>query len=250
MTNEEVVYQAVRDGELEIDDEGRIWRVASRCGAGKGRSVLVLVPRKRAEHPHPCGYWFIGRKSKGVTKQVLAHRLVWFHLYGEIPPLLTINHIDGIKTNNRPDNLELATHTEQALHALHVIHTRVPTAGERSWTAKLTERDVESLRRRVAAGERQKDLAEEFGVDPSSISNAVHGKTWTEGAPSFVRTRRRKMTPAELDEARRLLSSGTKGRRVAEKFGISPAAVSRLKNGTTWKATAGLPAVAVPVPAA
>ena len=43
---------------------------------------------------------------------------------------------------------------------------------------KLTHRDVEAIRRRVAAGEKQKDLATEFGVTPSHVSRIVHNRAW------------------------------------------------------------------------
>lgn len=227
---EERVYQAVRDGELEIDEKGFIWRVGSRTGAGRGRSVVIRVPCRRAEFPHPRGYLFVGIKRSGTRVQALAHRLVWFHFYGSIPEGLTINHKDGIKTNNSPSNLELATHGEQALHALHVIETRVPTAGERSWTAKLTEGEVIDIRRRVSAGERQKELAREYGVDASSISSIVHGRTWEScGEVGFIRTHKTWLKPGDEARLLEMLKQGATGREAAKAFGVSPAAICRFK---------------------
>lgn len=45
--------------------------------------------------------------------------------------------------------------------------------------SKLKER-VEEIQRRLAAGERGCDLAEEFGVSPSSISLIGHGKLYAD----------------------------------------------------------------------
>ena len=225
MTNEEWIYEAVRSGELELDSEGRVWRVGMRCGAGPGRSVVVSVERRRAEHPHTRGYLFLSRKSHGKTRQCLAHRLVWLHVHGPVPDSLTINHIDGVKDNNRPENLELATHGEQALHALHVIHTRVPTAGELSWTAKLTEAVVSDIRRRYGLGEKQKALADEYDVHPSTISNIVHGVTW--GGEKIARPKG--LTPAQKAAVRAGLKSGKSGADLARQYGVSPATISRLR---------------------
>jgi hypothetical protein len=54
--------------------------------------------------------------AKGVL-EVDAAGAVWRVLRGPLPEGLTINHINGVKDDNRPDNLELATHFEQREHA-------------------------------------------------------------------------------------------------------------------------------------
>lgn len=53
-----------------------------------------------------------------------------------------------------------------------------PPRGERQTTGRLTAREVSQIRERYARGERQKSLALEYGVDPSSISNIIKGATW------------------------------------------------------------------------
>lgn len=50
--------------------------------------------------------------------------------------------------------------------------------GGSSARAKLTPEIVRDMRRRAAAGERQGDLAAEYGVTPTAVSLAVRGKTW------------------------------------------------------------------------
>lgn len=48
-----------------------------------------------------------------LNKQVYsAHRLIWILHFGEIPEGLEIDHIDGNRSNNRPENLRLVTHSE------------------------------------------------------------------------------------------------------------------------------------------
>lgn len=43
----------------------------------------------------------------------MLYRLVWIWHYGEIPVSMTIDHKDHVKTNNRIENLRLATRSEQ-----------------------------------------------------------------------------------------------------------------------------------------
>lgn len=51
------------------------------------------------------GYVMIGIDRK----QYRAHRLAWVYIYGYMPKE-QIDHINGIKTDNRIENLRLATH--------------------------------------------------------------------------------------------------------------------------------------------
>lgn len=50
--------------------------------------------------------------------------------------------------------------------------------GSRNGSAKLTEQAVADIRLRVRSGERQKDLAQEYGVSAATVCEAVSGKLW------------------------------------------------------------------------
>lgn len=118
-------YRAVQMGELEIDLEGRIWRVAARRWDRWHKATRTIrCERRRAEKS--AGKYLQVRVMFGKQRiHALAHRMVWLHFNGPIPPGLTVNHEDGDTTNNRPDNLTLATYAEQQIHSLHVLgHTR------------------------------------------------------------------------------------------------------------------------------
>jgi hypothetical protein len=43
---------------------------------------------------------------------MLSHRIIYAHVYGDIPEALVIDHIDGNKANNNIDNLQLMTQQE------------------------------------------------------------------------------------------------------------------------------------------
>lgn len=47
----------------------------------------------------------------------MAHRMIWESVNGPIPDGMQINHINGIKSDNRIANLELVTPSENARHA-------------------------------------------------------------------------------------------------------------------------------------
>lgn len=57
-----------------------------------------------------------------------------------------------------------------------VVHGQV--RGERTHNSTLTDDAVRAIRRRVADGETQRSLAEEFGVHSATISKIVHRERW------------------------------------------------------------------------
>lgn len=64
----------------------------------------------------------INTRKKGL-KDCLAHRIIWQMHYGEIPPGVSIDHIDGDPTNNRLENLRLATHSQNMRNSrLHSVN--------------------------------------------------------------------------------------------------------------------------------
>jgi len=179
---ESVVVSLIQSGELEIDKEGEIWRVAKRRGVSKNRpGVSVIAPcrRVRAEYPERGGYLLIRVMVRAKSVAASAHRVVWTYFNGTIPDGMTINHKNGIRADNRPSNLELATMSEQRLHAIHVL-------GAEHWNCKgqnhpkthLCDEDVREIRRLRGQGIRGVDIAKKYNMNPRSISSICNRVTW------------------------------------------------------------------------
>jgi hypothetical protein len=162
---EAFVYQAVREGTFEISASGEVWRTRPK--------------RRRVDLTTSNGYRMVKlmRGRKQVT--TMAHRLVFLHFNSEIPPGLTINHKNGIRGDNRPENLELATYAEQVRHAVNVLGRKPKVQdGEANDMAKLTAKVVREIRRRRAAGESLTALAKDFGVAFQTVSKIARGERW------------------------------------------------------------------------
>ena len=113
----------------------------------------------------------------GVEKHTTMHRIVALAFLGD--PLcegLHINHINGVKTDNKPENLEWVTAKENVQHA---VRTKLfAQAGEGHWKAKLFEGSIQAIKEARANGVPLKELAADYGVSMSTISAVATGRTW------------------------------------------------------------------------
>lgn len=77
------------------------------------------VNRRRAQAGSPAGslrpngYWWVGVDYKCYA----AHRLIWALVHDEDPGNREIDHVDGMRGNNDPANLRLATDSENKYNA-------------------------------------------------------------------------------------------------------------------------------------
>jgi len=179
--SELTVYKLVETGQLEIDQEGRVWRVKRRTS----RAAAKPCRKVRAELMTSDGYLQVRAMISGVRHCAAAARLVWLHFHGPIPQGMTVNHIDGVKKNNRPPNLELATYSDQRIHAVRVLGARHHNVqGSRNPKTTLTEEDVISIRQLRTAGWMVKAIAKRFGITPNAASQICLGTTWKHVTPS------------------------------------------------------------------
>ncbi|CEQ01670.1 NUMOD4 motif/HNH endonuclease [[Clostridium] sordellii] len=87
-----------------------------------------------------------------------------------------VNHIDGDKTNNRVDNLEWVTKKENQQHEAKRLKKR---SGESCYMSKLDEDIVMEIYNKCKEGKmRYKDIAEEYNVNPSFVSQLVTNRVW------------------------------------------------------------------------
>jgi len=91
-----------------------------------------------------------------------------------------VNHKNGNRSDNNPENLEWITKVEDVQHAREVLKTATgwDSAGSNNSHAKLTEKQVIEIRQLLAIGRRKHDLARIYGVSVSTIYSIVGRKTW------------------------------------------------------------------------
>lgn len=134
-----------------------------------------------------CWLWLAGTFTNGYGrfflngKEELAHR-VSYQLYNEC--LLTPDQLVCHSCDNKPCVSPFHLHEgDKRSNALEAISRGLwgerDTSGEHNGRAKLTWEIVELIRTRYTTGDAtQQELALEYGVNQTVISDAVRGVTW------------------------------------------------------------------------
>lgn len=105
------------DGFYEVSDQGNI----RRCRAGK--NAKIRVNRKFSKSPN--GYLSVQVHLDKRVVTVRVHRTVARAFLGEPPPgKYQVNHKNGVKTDNRAENLEWVSQSENMRHAQQVLGWR------------------------------------------------------------------------------------------------------------------------------
>ncbi len=147
----------------QVSDHGRVvsfWRRLNH--------VWILVPgRPKFLKPSRTanGYLMIRLKKR----QRSLHLLVLESFVGARPPGMEGRHLDDNKENNHLCNLEWGSHSqnmqERTLHG-------------RDGVSSLTTSDVHEIRRLLALGMTQSDVAIRFHLTQPAVSRLNTGKTW------------------------------------------------------------------------
>jgi transcriptional regulator of met regulon len=110
-------------------------------------------------------------------KQEYIHRLVIRTFVGECPEgMEEVRHLNGIKTDNRAENLAWGTKKENWQDMRR--HGTYPH-GSRHGVSKLTEEKVLGILLLLKEGVTQREIAQRFGVTQSNVSCIALRKTWT-----------------------------------------------------------------------
>lgn len=163
----EGVYQAssagrVRTLDRQIPQKNRWGRMMLRFHAGK-----VLNPSVDKD-----GYLFVRTKTFGGNTRV--HRLVALAFIPNPEDKPQVNHKNGRVSDNRPNNLEWCTNSENHLHAFRTLGRKPNVQPPRP--VLLTAPNGRSRRFESTAA-----VAIHLGVGRSAVANAIQRKSKTKG---------------------------------------------------------------------
>ena len=119
-------------------------------------------------HYHKVTFTFPGK----IQKQFLVHRIVAECFIPNPENKREVNHINGNKYDNRIENLEWVTSSENQKHAVKI---NLRQHGTNLWNGKFTKEQVIAIIKEKQEGATCKQLGSKYGVDPTTISAIARG---------------------------------------------------------------------------
>lgn len=158
--------------------------VQSRAGKrGKHRDTEILNEWRTKKlcwgktDNHGGAYFSTSLRVGGVFKSYRVHRLVAELFCEKRENCNEVDHIDGNRANNYASNLRWVNRQENAVYAAErgaFANCRPPGVYKRDVDMGRCHKMYAAL----ASGKTNKEVADEFNVDPSSVSNFRLGKTF------------------------------------------------------------------------
>lgn len=164
---------------IEISNLGNVRGKNRYCPVNrKGKDFFQYIKGKTYKLcKTKTGYLEIAIQHNACRKKYRVHRLVGMAFVDGFEPHLSINHINGIKTDNRAENLEWVTLS---------INTHkqwkdglVNLRGENHPSKKLSAKQVIYIRKLISKGISPNTLAIIAGVNPTLIYLIRDGKRWS-----------------------------------------------------------------------
>ncbi len=121
------------------------------------------------------GYQIVALLVGGKRSYPLVHRLVLSTWIGPANGL-HCNHKNGVRGDNRVENLEWVTRSENERHARRELGKLIH--GTHHPLSKLTDAKVAEIRKLRAEGRTYQSLADEFGIGLSHAARVANGQVW------------------------------------------------------------------------
>ena len=147
----------------QVSNKGNVKSLKRKC------KVLVLHPRN--------GYLCAVGCINGKERKISAHRAVAIAFIPNPLNKSQVNHINGIKIDNRVENLEWCTNAENMAHAVKNGLTK--SSGMQNHNAKLTDEIVFKIREMASKGMNSPQIAKEIKVVKTwSVYYIIKRKSW------------------------------------------------------------------------
>lgn len=200
------------EGLYQVSNEGEI-KSLSRKVKNKNNVDKNIKERIMKKQLADMGYYKIGLSDyNGVKKNHYIHRLVLSAFLYDSDKV--VNHRDGIKTNNRLENLEYVTHKENLIHA---YETGLRMSAARKYEKQIIEE--------YQKGKTQRDIQKKFKMCSRTLRKLLNDND--------IEIRSNKVSNRKYDidfqELETLFSKGVESKEIAKRFDVPIASIYQYK---------------------
>ena len=113
MKNDRYILGEIMSGHIQVNAK-----------TGNAYSIMSNTPKKPLGAKTKKGYLRTSFNNRGSKIYAFIHRIIWISTHGIPPKGMYINHINGIKSDNRISNLELLSNSDNMKHAASLKLTK------------------------------------------------------------------------------------------------------------------------------
>lgn len=166
------------EGLYEVSNYGNVKSIPRVIKRSDGKNYTIKVEKILKFQVDEDGYYRYELNNAGHVFKTFSHRLVALAF---IPNPLNkpfVNHINGIKNDNRVENLEWCTDKENKKHAKE--NGLVPFQyGIRNPINKITEKQVKEIWKLKQIGMYPAEISRVLSIPHSNVRNVYYGYTWS-----------------------------------------------------------------------
>lgn len=163
--NDFAIKVLCEDLNYDIRPDGTIFTLIQATGKRSAKGIWRTKPFTLNHH----GY----ARLRYDHRDLYVHRVIAQKFIGDIDGL-QVNHIDGNRSNNHRDNLEIVTASQNMLHSIQFLQKKT---GKR-----LDQTQVNFIRELLSKNIPVKELAAQFGVSVTTIFDIKQGRRWKEAS--------------------------------------------------------------------
>jgi hypothetical protein len=208
------------DGKYKITSDGKVISLWNR----KGSKEYVRKPIKN------LGYNIITIRINGIRLRKKIARLVAHAFIPNPLGLPQVNHINGIRDDNRIENLEWVTNQQNIIHARNNGLLSI---------CKIDMKIADNIRDLYNSGKSLNELRDLYNLSKQNLSFIVRNETWINPNYSYKynNTGIEKINYKIAEEIRGLYKlGGLSHNDISNRYGISRRSVGNIINKKYWNA--------------